>query len=245
MNSQEINLVLADLSRNGIMFYEPKNWFGFCDHFVNYNVYDGTASPDGMWQDINDAGTGANTLNDTHGGTLSIVTSADNDDYHFLSSRSECVKFQANKEVIAEAIIKLTEASTSAANWIFGLSSVNDATLMGAAGAGPPAEYDGAVFFKVDGTMYIQTETSNATTQVTSATALAFVSATEYRLRLHFIPSSATAAIVNFEINGTRVASHAITITGLEEMHFVFGVKAGTTAAETLIVDSVMLKAQR
>ena len=244
MNSQEINLVLADLSRNGIMFNEPENCIGFLDDFISYNIYDGTASPDGLWVEVTDGGVMA--LLDGHGGWLNVLSHTTDNDSTFISTRTEFILFQADKEVIVEAKLACTEVDTSKANWVFGLSSVVDGTLLGDNGAGPPAEYDGALFFKVDGTMYIQTETSNATTQVTSATVLAYVKETNYVLRIHYVPLSATAGIVHFSVNGVRLATHAITFTGLAEMHLCFGVKSGgTSKAETLSMDYVMCKAQR
>lgn len=192
-----------------------------------------------------DGGTGTNVLLDGHGGWYSVLTAAADNDYHLMSSGTEFIKFQANKPVYVEAKLKLTEANTDDANWVFGLTDTLTTGFLGDDGAGPAASYDGAVFFKVDGTMQIQFETSNAGTQVTNASVATFTSGTEYTLALYFNPGNGTTGTVTPYVNGVAGTAHSITLAGLEEMHLVFGVKAGGANAETLSVDYLYVDATR
>jgi hypothetical protein len=192
-----------------------------------------------------DGGTGTNVLLDGQGGWYSVVTAAADNDYHLMSSGTECIKMQAGKPFFFEAKIKLTEANTDDANFIVGLSDTLTTGLLADDGAGPAASYDGAVFFKVDGGTDIQFETSNAGTQVTNAAVSAFSSGTEYTLGISFDPADGVTGNIIPYVNGVASTTHAITLAGLEEMHLIFGVKAGGANAETLSVDYLFLEATR
>lgn len=210
----------------------------YMEDFVDADSSDAFDSTD-------DGGTGTNVLLDEHGGWYNVLTAVADNDYHLMSSGAEFIKFQANKPVYFEAKIKLTEANTDDANWVIGLTDTLTTGFLGDDGAGPAASYDGAVFFKVDGTMQIQFETSNAGTQVTNASLATFTSGAEYTLGLKFNPGDGTTGTVTPYVNGTAGTAHDITLAGLEEMHLVFGVKAGGANAETLSVDYLYVEATR
>lgn len=208
------------------------------------------------WTSVDDGTTGTNTANATPGGEISVVTAGADNDIHCLKSTAAVFKFAANKPLWFEARFSLTEAATNAANIVFGVSSVVDATILGDNGAGPPANYSGALFFKVDGVMSLQFETSNATVQVTNASLLTFVSGRTYRVGFAFDPADGTTGVVRpyvvDETAGTitnvaagRDLGHKIALASLASMNAIFGCKAGGANAETLKVDYVRVVAAR
>jgi hypothetical protein len=188
---------------------------------------------------LNDGASGTNLLDDAKNGTYSLVTAAADNDYHALASKSEVFKFEAGKPVRAAAYVKCTEANTDDVNIWFGFSDTLTTGGVQIDGLGPLGTYDGALFFKVDGGTVWQAETSNAGTQFTSSSVSAFTSGawTLLEIELHSSGASDTVGLVKFLINGTLVATHSLTLAGLEEMHLILGVKAGGANAETLIVD--------
>jgi hypothetical protein len=201
----------------------------------------------GWLEALNDGGSGTNTLNDAKNGTYSLVTAAADNDYHVLASKSEAFKIEAGKPIRAACRVKCAEANTDDVNLWFGFSDTLTTGGVQVDGLGPLATYDGALFFKVDGGTVWQAETSNAGTQFTSSSVSAFTSDTWTILEIDIQTSGAsdTVAQVVFLVNGSKVATHALTITGLEEMHLILGVKAGGANAETLIVDWISVTQTR
>jgi len=175
---------------------------------------------------------GTSGCQDTVNGWIKIYCDADDDDYVFFQHVGEGWKIADGKDIWFEARFALTETDTNKANWIFGLVENVGTGLLQAAGAGPPANYDGIVFFKVDGTMYIQAESSLATAQTTSATANAFASGTTYRIGFHVRAGTSTAASIDFFVDGSIKATHSLTYSGHGEMQLVFGIKAGGSGSE-------------
>lgn len=188
---------------------------------------------------------GAATILDAAGGVVNIATGVTNNDESYLSSLAENWLFAASKPLWFEARVALTEANVDDANIIVGLSDTVAANSLQDNGAGPMASYDGAVWFKVDGGTVWQFETSNAGTQVTTASAGAFVSNTFYRVGFIFDPLAGTTGEITPYLNGVAGTAHAITLSGLEEMHILLGLKAGGGAVENLRVDSVQVLAVR
>ena len=208
----------------------------FVDDFFQY---DPTATV-GKYAVVEDAGaTGGDKLIDGVGGLLSIGCDGDDNDECYVSSMVECFKFAADKWLYFEVHVKLTEANTNAANFIIGLSDTVGADSLVDDGAGPMASYDGAVFFKVDGTMKIQFETSNAGDQVTNADVEDFVTATDYVLGFLFDPNDGVTGKITPYVDGVAGTTHDITLAGLEEMHVLMGSKAGGANEEALVVDAV------
>lgn len=213
--------------------YDPTVEFGLLDDFLEITTW---------WNAVNDGATGTNTLNATHGGTYSIVTAGADNDYHFIVGDAKYITLAANKSLVFEARVKLTEAATNASNIIVGVSSDIASTALGADGAGPPASYSGALFFKVDGGSVWQAETSNGSTQTTATSAAAFTSGANTDLKIQVDPGDDTTAVVSFFVNGTRVAMQNLALASLAAMAPIVGVKAGGASAETLIVDFVAFR---
>lgn len=225
---------------NGV---DPSDWIIFMDDFITPSV-DDIANGSTGYAVITDA-IGTTGVVDGLGGWIGVnATNTDNNETYF-SSASEAFTFDTDKKLIFKARIRLTEANTDDANWIIGLSNTVGANTLQDAGAGPVASYDGAVFFKEDGDMSIQFETSNAAAQVTNDDVATFVSGTIYNLAFVYDYGDGTTGTVTPYVNGVAGTAHSITIAGLEEMHIVFGVKAGDTNAETLQVDYVLVVQER
>jgi hypothetical protein len=51
--------------------------------------------------------------------------------------------------------------------------------------------------------------------------------------------------VITYYYNGSSAGTQSITIAGLEEMHLIFGNKAGGTNAETLEIDYLYVEQQR
>lgn len=222
-----------------------RDWSIFFDDFNQ--GYDPTATV-GNWAE---AGDGTPALADEVDGVLNILSGGSDNNETVVSSIAENWKFQTDKRLSFETRIKLTEANTDDAIWGVGLSDLVDATLLGDADAGPAASYDGAVFYKVDGTMSIGFETSNLTTQVTTAALATFTTAVWYKLGFDYDPNDGvTAKVTPWVINETTGVltvgtAHDLTISGLEEMHIAMVSKAGGANEETLKVDYVRVAMER
>ncbi len=229
----ELSPTLAALSDPGV-------YHRFYDDFYELNVVATT----GRYVVTKD-GSVAGSVLDRSGGWAQIITDVNNEDEFYLASIGESWLFEAGKPLWFEAKVELTEAATNAANLIIGLADANGANTLQDAGAGPSASYSGAVWFKVDGGTVWQFETSNAGTQVTNASAGAFVTATAYRVGFIFDPAGGTTGSITPYLNGTATTAHAITLASLTEMNFVFGVKAGTAAAQSAKIDYVNIVAVR
>lgn len=215
---------------------DPAFYHLFRDHFHQLDV---TATT-GQWAVVKD-GSVAGSVLDVAGGWAQILTDVNDNDEFYLSSIGEHWLFAATKPLWFEARLQLTEANTDDANIIVGLSDTVGANTLLDDGAGPAASYDGAVFFKVDGGTVWQFETSNAGTQVTDTNVGAFSSGTATRLGFTFDPSNGTTGILTPYVNGVAGTERNITLAGLEEMHLLFGVKAGGANAETLKLDYVQV----
>lgn len=218
---------------------DPRSYSLFQDHFHELNVVATT----GRWVVTKD-GSVAGSVLDRAGGWAQIITDVNDNDEFYLASIGESWLFQAGKKLWFEAKIELTEAATNAANLIVGLSDANGANTLLDNGGGPPASYSGAVWFKVDGSLAWQFETSNAGTQVTNATAGTFVSGTAFRVGFIFEPGDGTTGAIYPYLNGTKGTAHAITLASLTEMNAVLGVKTGGARAETLKFDYIQIVAE-
>lgn len=215
----------------------------FFDDFIypaSATVSDVTA-----WTSAGDGGTGTNAFQDTAGGVFNLVTAAADNDYHELTSVAENWLFAAGKELWFEARFKIAEAATNESTWWFGLTDTLTTGGMQANTSGPLATYDGALIFTQEASLAVQFETSNAGTQVTNATMATYVSDTWSRAGFYFDGTATTSTITPYFHNGTSWTvgtAHSITLSGLEEMHAVCGVKAGPGGgAETLQIDYVKI----
>jgi len=174
------------------------------------------------------------------GGWYRMYSDSEDNDEKYNVSTGESWLFAEGKKLWFECKIKLTEATTDNANWIIGLMQEAGENAILDDGGGPAATYDGAVFYKVDGTLSTMFESSNDTTQATATTMGTFVSGTAVRLGFYYDGAVTTATITPY-INGVAKTAQTITNSGLLEMELFFGVKSGgaggEAAEETLEVD--------
>lgn len=180
---------------------------------------------------VTDAG-GTAALNDQANGVLLITNNGSDNDESYLSSKAESWLFAASKPLWFEAYV----TGVGEHNFVVGLSDTVGANFLQDSEAGPAASYDGAVFF-VDGGAVWKFETSNAGTQVTTASAGTYTTATGIRLGFIFDPNDGTTGKITPYVNGVVGTTHDITLSGLEEMHLVFGAKNKTAAAAVFAVD--------
>lgn len=225
---------------NGV---DPSDWITYMEDFVNVAVDDIANGSTGFAVATDAAGTTG--LEDGLGGWLEVNATNTDNNATTVSSANEAFLFDTDKKFVFKCRIKLTEANTDDANWAIGFSNLATVDVLKDDGGGPADSYDGALFFKADGTMKIQFETSNAGTQVTNATLADFASATTYNLAFVYDYNDGTTAYVTPYVNGVAGTAHALTISGLEEMHLVMTVKAGDTNAESLMVDYVAIAQER
>lgn len=203
------------------------------NHFLNY-----VTTMDGLTTVATDSG-GVTVDAATAGryGVMNLSMSdgsvGDNDEV-YVGSTTKSFILSAGRKLWFEAWVKFTEANTDDANVIVGLSSTYAANTLQDNGGGPPAEYDGIVFFKVDGGTVWNCETSAATTQQTTATTTTRTSGSWTKLAFKYDGAST----VTFYINDTAVASHATTLP-TAAMGLIFGGKNGDTNEEGVLVDFV------
>jgi hypothetical protein len=197
-----------------------------------------------VWHEEDDAGTGTNALTDAANGVASIITAANDNDYHAISSLNELFLFASGKKLWLEARFKLAEQNTNESAWWFGLTDTLTTGGLQTDASGPLTGYDGALIWKDEGTMTIDFETSNNTTQLTASASLGtFVTNTWTRVGFYFDGTATTSIITPYaDIGAGWVLGEAenITLSGLQEMHLVAGVKTGPSgAAETLSIDYI------
>jgi hypothetical protein len=222
---------------------DPAVAFTFFDDFIH--PASATASDVVAWTVATDGSSGTDAFQDAAGGIVNLVTAAADNDYKAWSSPSEAFRFAAGKELWFEARFKLAEATVNDSAFWFGLTDTLTTGGFQANAAGPLASYDGALIWKDEDGTVLNFETSNAGTQNTSASMAAFTTDTWTRVGFHFDGAATTSVITPYyEVTGVAGAqmiagtAQNITLSGLEEMHAVMGVKAGPGgAAETLQVD--------
>lgn len=221
---------------------DPYNYFSLFEDFLR--PASATASDYMTWTAVNDGSTGTPAFQDAAGGIFNVVTAAADNDYAAYSSVAENWLFASGKELWFEARFKLSEAATSESTWWFGLSDTLTTGGMQANTAGPLASYDGALIWKEPETaLTVNFETSNAGTQNTGTAFATSISNTWHRAGFYFDGVATTSTITPYFHNGTSWTvgtAKNITLSGLEEMHVVFGAKAGPSGnAETLQIDYI------
>lgn len=196
------------------------------------------------WQAVKGTG-GSLALASALGGQINIPTAASQNDYQLLSSQAAHFNLRANKPLFFEVALSCTEAATNKASWFAGLSSTTASGFIQNTGA-PAASYSGAIFWKAQGAMTLAFQTSNGSTQNSISSLATVTSGTQYVLGCILSPNDGTTGLVTPYVSqiasgiNTSVAIGAtqnLTLAGLANMNLIFGVKAGSASAETLVVD--------
>ena len=211
------------------------------------------AAQHGHWMVTEDDGAGGtDAVQEVADGLYRHYSDGDDEDEAYVHSFKETFKLQANKHAWFEFKVKLTESATNKANFICGFSENVAADHMQDAGAGPPASYDGIVWFKRDENMFLEFESSLAGAQVTEADYFAHVSAVTYHLGAWIYPISSTQfSVIPWYRIGTAIGvlgdgeKQTLTLAGHGEMEAFFGVKSGSAAEEFIEIDYVWWAAQR
>jgi len=194
-----------------------------------------------QWTDVNDGGTGAVDANELAFGVLTIATDAADNDFHYYFQNGCCLDVDggaSSGDFTWEAQFNLAEANVDDANLFIGCFDEDhtaDGTLLADNGAGPLADWDGFMFYKVDGGTDIEFEISRATSQQ-SQTMGSFTTATWHRVKLVYDSSALT---VTPYLDGTAGTTVAWANVHPKAWRCGFGVKAGAGNAETLKVDYV------
>lgn len=227
------------------LFASANSMIHFFDDFF---CYDPTATV-GNYVVTEDAGAAVGDALDATlpGGVLNVGPDGDDNDEVYVAAINPLFKFQTNKKVLFECKVKLTEANTDDANWCAGLCSVYAANTLVDNGAGMVTTFDGAMFYKVDGTMKIMFLVSNGAVQGTPLDCGTFVSGTWYTLGFLYDYNDGVTAYVTPFVDGVAKTTQKLTISGLDAILYpVFGCKAGGTGTEEgLKVDYVDVKQER
>jgi len=218
---------------------DPSLYMQYVEDFFTY-----TSGERGLASVVTDSGAVV-VLTTALGGIIQLQTSdgtvGDNDEAYVGSENLNFI-LTASKKLFIEARVKPTEANTDDMNFIFGLSTTYAADTLQDNGAGPPANYSGAVFFKVDGGTVLNLETSKTTAQNTEALTNTFTTATWVRLGIYW-----DGVALHYYINGVEVGTAVSSATYLPAvaMGLVVGIKNGDTNEELLDVDYIRVIAER
>lgn len=192
---------------------------------------------------------------DAHGGILVFTTAATDNDEGYVSTTQAVALPINNKPAECVAKLQFTDLASNAGNVIFGFSSTGAADTLQNNGAGPPASYSGAVFFKpdssADGDKW-HVECSNGSTQSTTKTKHTAGGAGYAKLHVGIQPISSTLAEVIYRFNGEQcrdvngdTIKHSLSLTSLAALKVVMGMKTGAATAFTVNFDYVAWVAKR
>lgn len=197
-----------------------------------------------LWTDTS-GDTGASVAgSDARGGIAAITTGATNNNEAYLLSTKEVFLIGASKPIYGECSLQYTEANTDDANVAFGFMNAVGADSILDDGAGPKADFSGAVLYKVDGGTVWNFATSIGTTRTVTATTVTAGGSSYQRLEIKIEPVSSTTALAYplidgqqcVDANGTLIV-HSITFASATEMNIFVGAKAGGANSEVVNVD--------
>lgn len=197
---------------------------------------------------------GSVTPQDTEGGEIAVdpsdTTKGDEDETYVHTYK--IFKMGLGRPSYAAIKMKINTAdNVSDVNFIFGWMSSAVANSIQDAGAGPAADYYGAVFFKADGADDVFFETSAGTSQTTAASAVDdLVDNTYVIYEIIGNPNLTTDFRYWFLVNGVAVGTDdqktngvSVDATSAVVMRGIFGIKLGAaTNADKLYADWVVFK---
>lgn len=206
------------------------NSLNFSEDFTAYDT-DGFSNHLVLYGD-----TGTEAQLDAQGGGISLATGNTDNDQTGLSTGGEPFLFNAKQEIAVAARLSVTEIDSGNldSSWCFGLSSTQ-VDVLADAGSGPPADYSGALIFKVETGTALQAETSVGTTQDTDTDVGTYAGTGEvWDLVIHYAPISSTQGVCRFWVNGTLAHTSTITFSGATEMHLLTNIKTHAAQVETM-----------
>lgn len=152
----------------------------------------------------------------------------------------------AGRPMLFEARVTVTDAAATGNMHVGMIGSATSSTItasgtvpMQTAGGGPPADYDGFNFHKVDGGTVWQAEVGESTgaTEDTDTDVGAFTSGSTYRMQILY--DGATTGGLKWYLNGTQVHSSSTLPIASANLSPVFHCRAGSAQATTLRVHYV------
>jgi hypothetical protein len=226
---------------------EPGTGFMVYDDFVSLNNVAST----GLWLVTKGTG-GTVALSSTSGtqscGWIQTPTAASASDYIMHTTQQPVFTMQSNMDMAFELSVNVTEAATNASSWYGGFTSSKTSGWIQTSGV-PPTTYSGVMFWKATGGLLLKCQSSNGTTQNSSATLATVVSAQTYTFGAYINHNDNVTAIVTpyvRTVTANVTTSVAVgptinwTIASLSNMYFGFGIMCGSGGtAETLKLDYV------
>lgn len=218
----------------------------FFDDFFYWNLDE--SGSEGFWLlDANNSG--AVTVNDVHGGSITLAasdTTATDNDESYIVSLSDLFTPQAGKRGTFKARVKLTEANTDDANIVFGLTSdtADVENLLQDNGAGPQDTATHMLIYKVDGGDRWRGSVRDTALDDDANVGL-FTSGSWHELKITWDPGDGTTGTVTFFVDGVAGGTKDFTISSAAAMRLVAGVKNGGGTAETLEIDYVSAEFDR
>lgn len=188
-------------------------------------------------------------------------TVADNDEAYLYTK--EISKFLNGKPIFLLALLQFAEVATNAANILFGVGEgFGVANTLLDNGGGPPADYDGACWFKADGGTRWNFESSLGTTQQTTETDKTAGGSGFHTLGLLLNPLSATeieavpwidtaggnSLVQPYQYNAnprTPCIKHRFSYSSSGAMAICLGVKNGSAVQQPLVVDLIAFEQTR
>lgn len=212
-------------------------------------VCNNTSKTTDLWQVIK--GTGGSIALGGPGGTnkngwISIPTAASANDYQAFFTQGAQYALAAGSPIVMEAYLNVTEAATNKASWWIGFTDTTTTGFISNAGA-PPASFSGFVVYKTLNAMTLSVMTSNAAAQTTAAAVATAVSAQSLIIGVYADPNDGVTGKVTYWISSVSGGVISLLATGtlnlalaaLNPMYLGFGIKAGSAAAETLMMDYI------
>lgn len=196
-----------------------------------------------------DGGTAA--VGDTVGGVITVLSSAASDtdnDENWLTTINELFLCGAGKTIEGSALLKFTEAATSAGNVFFGFgSTLGAANTLVDDGGGPRTSGNLIGLYKVDGgTVWRCVTRWGSTTSVLDSVSTTTAGSSSYQtLGVHIADGgNAGTSVVTFTVNGVALKDsngndiiHHFVNSGATEMQFGVYVKQGSATAESVLID--------
>lgn len=172
-----------------------------------------------------------------NGSSVSFVTTAVDNEEAYLTLDNKIATISADKNYGMEFRIKIDESASGSTNLCFGLVEAAAANILEDNGAGPDANTDQILIFKVDGGTVWQLVAGNGATQNTDTNIGSFTDNSWEILSFRVVPFSSTVAKVYAYVNGVLGGAQEIAYASLAQMTPVMGIKNGTATIETLYVD--------
>lgn len=206
-----------------------------------------------VFEKLSDNASAAIGVADASGGVLSIATgatSAADNDGCYLATKGEVIKM--DHAFVLKSKFRYSEAGANVANAV-AIGCMNNAavgTILGANGAGPAANFYGAMIYKVDGGTTWKCISSVGTTQQIDDTGVTAASSetADFEIQFEVLPGGAYGRFV-FLIDGqvcTKATSnvnepitHEVPLGGVTEMNVLCGGQTGSAAQEVFYLDAI------